>query len=716
MSDTETNSAGYSETPRIAMNSSGETIADWDYNDESIQNDPGFWHSAYRASPAGAWSSAQAVPTVQNVGANDGGYLGIDSSGNATLLVHQGFSPPPGESNHDAFVATRAANGSWSGLENISGTTYATFVVGLAEDGAGDVATLLNAESSGSSNLGAAADVQPAGGSYAETQLDTNTMATNNEIGVGQIAIGSDGEVAAVWQDNSKAIVGDIEPSASGAWGSGVTLEPAATGCSSLSSPAVGVDGSGNVTFLWACTTSGTTVVQDAVYTPGSGLGAAQTLDTISGIGKQPELAVNSSGAAIAVWQGYNSGSGTADIRASVRPAGGSFGAAQTLSTDTSGEDQLPQAAIDGSGDGFVVWESIDTDFVAVGAIYRATSSTSTGTSLASSANPSTPGQQVTYTATVTPAPNGGTVSFTDDGVEISGCTAVTPVAGAAQCRATYAAAGSHTIEATYSGDANYSGSQAPPLAQVVASAGGGGGTGGGGGGTGGGGGGGAAPASTSTALGSSANPVVTGQQVTYSVTVSPAPSGGSIEFLDHDVPIPGCATVAPSATGAAHCTVSYPAPGTHLVQASYGGDATFTSSQSATLTEVVQPSVRISRLVGGAGQVSYTMSCAQSSGGCRIAATLTATEALKGSVVVAIGAAARTHKRTVIVGSISTTAKAGQAVVVTVKLKPAGLALLKRFGKLPTNFTVALLTGNRRAVLVSTRVTVKPASRDKAH
>ncbi len=63
-----------------------------------------------------------------------------------------------------------------------------------------------------------------------------------------------------------------------------------------------------------------------------------------------------------------------------------------------------------------------------------------TATAVGSSANPSIAGGSVTYTATVTPVPDGGTVAFSDDGTTITGCEAQ-PVdgTGAATCSLTYA-------------------------------------------------------------------------------------------------------------------------------------------------------------------------------------------------------------------------------------------------------------------------------------
>ncbi len=90
-------------------------------------------------------------------------------------------------------------------------------------------------------------------------------------------------------------------------------------------------------------------------------------------------------------------------------------------------------------------------------------------TAVASSPNPSTSGQQVTITATITPpgppAPT-GTVGFTSNGTAISGCTAV-PLMGTAQCATSSLAVGTDAIVATYSGDGNYNGSSGS-VTQIV--------------------------------------------------------------------------------------------------------------------------------------------------------------------------------------------------------------------------------------------------------
>lgn len=195
-----------------------------------------------------------------------------------------------------------------------------------------------------------------------------------------------------------------------------------------------------------------------------------------------------------------------------------------------------------------------------------------TTTTLTSSENPSLTGQAVTFTATVSPVPDGGTVTFTDDDgfggrVEIAGCGAV-PVSssGAATCRLTYISPGSDSVAAAYSGDATFVASTSDPLSQVINN-----------------------PVSnTATTLTSSANPSVVGQKVTYTATVSPTDGGGSVSFLDGGTAVTGCAARPLSSTGQATCQVTYATTGSHAIAAAYSGDSGYAGSASASLTEQV--------------------------------------------------------------------------------------------------------------------------------
>src|SRR5262249_21936345 len=100
-------------------------------------------------------------------------------------------------------------------------------------------------------------------------------------------------------------------------------------------------------------------------------------------------------------------------------------------------------------------------------------------TTLASSSNPSTVGASTTFTAAVSGSSPTGSVSFSDGGNSIGGCVAV-PLAGSgstrtAQCSTSTLSHATHSVVASYTGDAGNTSSQSAPLSQVVNGGGGGG-------------------------------------------------------------------------------------------------------------------------------------------------------------------------------------------------------------------------------------------------
>lgn len=99
-----------------------------------------------------------------------------------------------------------------------------------------------------------------------------------------------------------------------------------------------------------------------------------------------------------------------------------------------------------------------------------------TSTALSSSANPSTPGQSVTFTATITENPANatnptGSVTFSD-GSTVLGTATVTSAAGTGTATFTTSslAAGSHSITAAYGGDTNDQSSMSNTVNQNVGS------------------------------------------------------------------------------------------------------------------------------------------------------------------------------------------------------------------------------------------------------
>ncbi|MBI3969036.1 MAG: Ig-like domain repeat protein, partial [Chloroflexi bacterium] len=181
-----------------------------------------------------------------------------------------------------------------------------------------------------------------------------------------------------------------------------------------------------------------------------------------------------------------------------------------------------------------------------------------------SSPNPSTVGQSVTFTATVTTTVGTptGSVTFRDNGTTLG--TGTLNGSGVATFSTAALTAGTHPITAIYTSTTFPAGTSST-LSQVVVAAG---------------------PTATTTALTSSLNPSLFGQTVTFTaiVTGTGGTPTGTVSFLVDGVSIGS----APLSSGQATLSTSSLAVGSRSVQAVYSGDATFATSTSATLTQDV--------------------------------------------------------------------------------------------------------------------------------
>ena len=179
-----------------------------------------------------------------------------------------------------------------------------------------------------------------------------------------------------------------------------------------------------------------------------------------------------------------------------------------------------------------------------------------TTTALGSTPNPSLPGQSVSFTATVsgsggTPT---GTVSFDFGDGGLNGTVAV-----GTTVTHTYAALGNYTATATYNGDATFNTSSGTTTQSVGRT--------------------------TTTALGSTPNPSLPGQSVSFTATVSGSGGTptGSVSFDFGDGGLNGSSPVGSTVTH------TYATVGSYTVTATYGGDATFQSSSGTTTQNVAK-------------------------------------------------------------------------------------------------------------------------------
>jgi large repetitive protein len=190
-----------------------------------------------------------------------------------------------------------------------------------------------------------------------------------------------------------------------------------------------------------------------------------------------------------------------------------------------------------------------------------------TATTVTTSLTPSLHGAQVTFTATVlatgTVAPT-GTVTFYDGATKIgTGTLAATGAnSAAATLNISTLAVGTHSITATYGGDADDFGSTSPAISQVVQDA------------------------TTGTALTASANPAIAGTTITFTARVTVTTGGGvptgTVNFYNGTTLL-GTGTL--NGTGVATYATNTLPIGTYSITAVYQGDTNNTGSTSAALS-----------------------------------------------------------------------------------------------------------------------------------
>ncbi|MFJ9482909.1 Ig-like domain-containing protein [Streptomyces mirabilis] len=222
-----------------------------------------------------------------------------------------------------------------------------------------------------------------------------------------------------------------------------------------------------------------------------------------------------------------------------------------------------------------------------VDAMFFKTAPQDSQTSLASSANPSVYGQPVSFTAMVTPVPDGGTVSFKVDGNPLGSPVPVDTTTGQAMSSSIATLSpGQHHVDAAYSGNGDLKPSTATTLVQTVNQA----------------------PVTTTLA---SAGPSAFGQAVTFTDTVCatgastnpPAPPTGTVVFRDGSTLL-GTGTL--SLDGGTNCSrtqvsTSNLLPGAHTITAQYSGDTNYLAGSLESTTQTVTCTRTISGSVANA-------------------------------------------------------------------------------------------------------------------
>jgi hypothetical protein len=298
----ESNDAGSAYSAKIAIDSNGNALAVWAQFDGSRSN---IWSNRYTAT-SNSWGTAALIETDNTSNALNP-QIAFDANGDALAVWDQG-----------------------DGIrQNIWSNRY------TAASNAWGTAVLIETDSGGA--------ISP------------------------QLAIDANGNALAVWSGGLN-IWSNRYTAATNSWGTAALIE---INAGSAGRPHISIDANGNALAVWAQDGDTTSATRDDIwsnrYTIGSGWGPPVLIETNMGGADNPRIAMNASGNAIAVWQQSD---GTRDNIWANRyiagtGAGSGWGTAARIETDNVGSAVSPQLAIDSNGNALAVWQQ-DGDASAV--------------------------------------------------------------------------------------------------------------------------------------------------------------------------------------------------------------------------------------------------------------------------------------------------------------------------------------------------------------
>jgi hypothetical protein len=230
----------------------------------------------------------------------------------------------------------------------------------VAMNGHGDAAVVWGMHGANAFHGKVLATVRPAGGSFGATQTLSDP---NHQGGVGgpDVVIDAQGNAIAAWvlADNFEGANSRIQ------WAfrpAGGTFGPAQTIFSPGGDPPfldpvhLAVDPQGNAIAVWHRTDFAFVRIQASFRPAGGSFGAPQTISEPGTGARNPRIAMDAQGNALAVWE-LSDGSHSR-VHAAFRPVGGTFGAPQTISA--AGEDAFRgNVALDPQGNAISIWKGV---------------------------------------------------------------------------------------------------------------------------------------------------------------------------------------------------------------------------------------------------------------------------------------------------------------------------------------------------------------------
>jgi hypothetical protein len=347
----ETDNSDNAEFPRVAVDSSGNAIAVWHQSDGTRNN---IWTNRYE--PDSGWGTA-ALIEEDDTGTAEFPEVAVDSSGNAFAVWQQSNG-----SINLIWASRYEAGGSWGTRTQIdTDNTYGASAPQIAFDDSGNAIAVWQQSDSTRNNIWANR-YQASGDIWGTAELietDNTNTATRPRI-----ALDSSGNAIAVWQQSdgtSTNILANRYDVDGDSWDGAEEIE---SDTGNAEWPRIAFDGSGNALAVWRQydADSSSNNLWANRYEAGGSWGTAELIESIDGTvytaGGRPELVADDNGNALVVWIHQNDA--IYSVWSNRYVAGDGWGTEQLLETDDTGHAQYPDIAIDDSGKAIAVWQQDD--------------------------------------------------------------------------------------------------------------------------------------------------------------------------------------------------------------------------------------------------------------------------------------------------------------------------------------------------------------------
>jgi hypothetical protein len=341
----ENDNADFAQSPRIAFDSSGNALAVWSQSDGLRYN-----IRANRYTAGTGWGTATLIET-NNDGDAEFPQIAFDANGNALAVWSQSDG-----TRYNIWANRYTAGTGWGTATLIeTDNTGDAKEPQIAPDANGNAIAVWFQSDATRNNIWANRYTAGSGWGTA-TLIETDDA---GDASGPKIAIDANGNALAVWDqgDGTRQSIWVNRYTAGSGWGSATLLETDDAG--TAGDPQIAFDANGNALAVWFQSDGTRANIWASRYTAGSGWGGATLIETDNaGAALIPQLAIDSNGNALAAWAQQD---GTRyNIWANRYTAGAGWGTATLLETDNTGAAFVPQIAIDSNGNAIAVWNQSD--------------------------------------------------------------------------------------------------------------------------------------------------------------------------------------------------------------------------------------------------------------------------------------------------------------------------------------------------------------------